>query len=355
MSKKKITLLLFVLAAAVLFIALSWYKQHYSMGIAQSYGVDVAVSQHHVLIATQGSDFKNAVVEGVVNDLKGKPVNIQVIDVTELLNVKVDDWDAIVMLHTWENWQAEATSKLFIEQQPNLNKIIVLTTSGDGNLKMQGVDAITSASLLQDVTKHVDLISRRIDKLFNKTVVQTTAEDSLATFASTCEVLQLQQNDTTDNNTCEKQIWGAANNVVAYKHLFFSEQPDDTTFAIAKENAVSVVINLREIAEIAAFEWDESDAAKKAGLVYYNVGIPSSGDSFEVQAISQISQLVQQHKNQKILLHCSSGNRASAWLAIHMVQDHETDLETAIALATKTGLTHPKIETRVRQYLSEQQ
>jgi hypothetical protein len=38
-----------------------------------------------------------------------------------------------------------------------------------------------------------------------------------------------------------------------------------------------------------------------------------------------------------------------------MVQDHESDLETAVAQATKTGLTQPKIEARVRQYLTEQQ
>jgi hypothetical protein len=199
MSKRKITLLLFVLIAAILFIALSWYRQNYSMGIVQSYGVTVEVPEHHVLIATQGSDFKNAVVEGVVALLKGKPVNIKVIDVTELLNVKVDDWDAIVVLHTWENWQAEATTKLFIEQQTKLNKIIVLTTSGDGNLKMKGVDAITSASLLQDVAKHVDIISRRIDKLFNKTAVQTTAENSFAKYPFTCEALPLHKNDTPDN------------------------------------------------------------------------------------------------------------------------------------------------------------
>jgi hypothetical protein len=301
MSKNKITLLLFVLAAAIMFIALSWYEQHYSMSIVQPYSVTVEAPEYRVLIATQASDFKNAVVEGVVAQLKGRPVNIQVIDVTKLLKVKVDDWDVIVVLHTWENWQAEAGAKLFIEQQPNLNKIIVLTTSGDGNLKMQGVDAITSASLLQDVAKHVDNISRRIDKLFNKTAVQTSAEDSLVKYPFTCETLPLQENVSKDNNQdkCEKQVWGAANNVVAYKHLFFSEQPDDTTFALAKENAVSLVINLHEPAEFAAFEWGEADAAKKTGLVYYNVGMPSSGDSFEVQAISQISQLVLQHKNPK--------------------------------------------------------
>jgi hypothetical protein len=41
---------------------------------------------------------------------------------------------------------------------------------------------------------------------------------------------------------------------VAYIHLFISELPDDITFAIANENGVVVVLNLREPAEFAAFE-----------------------------------------------------------------------------------------------------
>lgn len=72
----------------------------------------------------------------------------------------------------------------------------------------------------------------------------------------TCEALTLHKNNTPDNNqyTCEKQVWGAANSVVAYIHLFISELPDDITFAIANENGVVVVLNLREPAEFAAFE-----------------------------------------------------------------------------------------------------
>jgi hypothetical protein len=183
MSKwKKATFSLAFIVFAII-ISLSWYKQHYSMGITPSFAVTVDNPKHHLLIASQHSDFKNAVLEGVLTQQKNRPINIQVIDVTELLKVKVDDWDAIVILHTWENLKAEANAKLFIEQQANLNKLIVLTTSGDGHLKMKGVDAITSASLLDDVAKHVNKINMRINELLDENTPQALAANPF-----TCDV-----------------------------------------------------------------------------------------------------------------------------------------------------------------------
>jgi protein tyrosine phosphatase (PTP) superfamily phosphohydrolase (DUF442 family) len=76
---------------------------------------------------------------------------------------------------------------------------------------------------------------------------------------------------------------------VAYKNLFISEQLDESTFTIAKEKGVVAVINLRDSSE---FTWDEeADAAKNAGLGYYNITIASTGDSFDPKAI-QINDLM---------------------------------------------------------------
>jgi predicted DCC family thiol-disulfide oxidoreductase YuxK len=43
------------------------------MNIAQSFTVTVEATEYHVLITTQGSYFKNAVVERIVTKLKEKP------------------------------------------------------------------------------------------------------------------------------------------------------------------------------------------------------------------------------------------------------------------------------------------
>lgn len=146
---------------------------------------------------------------------------------------------------------------------------------------------------------------------------------------------------------CQPEVWGAAKNVVRINHLYLSSQPDADTFDIAREKGVELVINLRDPRE---FTWDEAKAAKLAGLDYYNIPIPATGENFDPAAIKQISALVQQYKNQKILLHCSSGNRASAWLAIHLSKDHNMPMDNAILLAKQVGLTSPAIENRIRQY-----
>lgn len=145
-------------------------------------------------------------------------------------------------------------------------------------------------------------------------------------------------------------IWGGAGNVVSVKHLYFSDQPDAATLIEARDRGVGTVINLRDPSE---FDWDEASAAKDAGLAYYNIPIASDSTSFDIDAMNQISALVKKHSDQKILLHCASGNRASAWLAIHLVKDHGMNMDSSILLAQKAGLTKPAIEARVREFLHD--
>lgn len=133
------------------------------MEIAKSFTVTVPHAKHNLLIATQGSAYKNAVVEGVIEATKGRQMTIEVIDVSALSKVKIEDWNAIVVIHTWENWQPQMEAAKFAQQHHNLTKVIFLATSGKGDLSIPGVDAITSASLLADVPKDVADIVRKID------------------------------------------------------------------------------------------------------------------------------------------------------------------------------------------------
>ena len=144
------------------------------------------------------------------------------------------------------------------------------------------------------------------------------------------------------------QTWGGIDNVVAVKHLYISAQPDTAALLDARAHDVGVVISLREPSET---EWDEAQEAGSLGMAYYNVPVPASGPELDQSAMEDISALVREHRDQKILLHCSSGNRAAAWFAVHLVVDHGMDIEPSIALARKAGLTKPGMEARVRNYL----
>ena len=103
------------------------------------------------------------------------------------------------------------------------------------------------------------------------------------------------------------QVWGAVSNVVGVKHLYLSAQPDQAALETAIEHGVGVVINLREPDEQ---DWDENGAVTSLGLTYYNLPIAKSGPGFDSDNLAQISRLIGKHRNTKILMHCSSGNRA---------------------------------------------
>lgn len=153
----------------------------------------------------------------------------------------------------------------------------------------------------------------------------------------------------TEADISAAQTWGKAENVVQVKHLYFSAQPDAAGIQAAKNAGVEVVINLRNAQEM---DWDEAGAVTQAGLTYYQVPISTDGPGFDQRAMQRISALVKQHHKQPLWLHCSSGNRASAWLAVHLVEDHHMNIDQSIALAQKAGLTSAELENRVRTYVA---
>jgi protein tyrosine phosphatase (PTP) superfamily phosphohydrolase (DUF442 family) len=152
----------------------------------------------------------------------------------------------------------------------------------------------------------------------------------------------------TSADFAEPQVWGAASNVVGVKHLYLSAQPDQATLKMAIKHGVGVVINLREPNEQ---DWDEDSAAASLGLTYYNLPISRSGPGFDTDILAQISKLVGKHRDTKILMHCSSGNRAGAWFAVHLVRDHGMPVEQSIEMSRRVGLTNSGMKSRVREFL----
>ena len=164
---KKIAIGVVLLGVGV-FAALTWYKFTFSMDVAKPFEAGDASAQQRVLIATQGSDFKNAVVDGVVAELKKQPVFVKVIDVSGLGAVDASKWQVIVVLHTWESWKPPAAVKAFVDRTPDRANVIALATSGGGGEKLEDVDAIASASKMTDVPTHVAALMARIEALLAK-------------------------------------------------------------------------------------------------------------------------------------------------------------------------------------------
>lgn len=160
--KKKI--LLIILSTGMLLLVFGiWYKYKYSMETANEFQVNSPDYTRKLVIATQGSEFKNLVTNEVIDHFKEDSIFIQVIDVSSLPKIQLKDYNAVVLMHTWENWKPPVEVKEFINRTTSENsKIVIFTTSGQGNYKMDGVDAITGESNLEEIKNFSQKI---IDKL----------------------------------------------------------------------------------------------------------------------------------------------------------------------------------------------
>jgi len=164
-NKKKITLSITVLGLLFILFAV-WYKYQYSMDTAKSFEVNTSMLDRKLIIATQGSEFKNEITKNIVEFYKPDSIYIKVVDISSLLEIDPQNWNALVIMHTWENWKPPIDVKAFIDRtQAFQNKIVVLTTSGQGSFKMKGIDAITGESKLEKTASYAHLIIERLDPL----------------------------------------------------------------------------------------------------------------------------------------------------------------------------------------------
>ena len=145
--------------------------------------------------------------------------------------------------------------------------------------------------------------------------------------------------------------WGAVSNVAHVRDLWCSGQPDRKTLEEAVEHGVKVVINLRDPSED---DWNEKEAAEGLGLVYYNVPMAKKGPKgpFSAEAIDRVDALVKKHGGEETLIHCSSGNRAAGWLAVHLAEEQGTTVDDALEVGRKAGITKGAVEKKVREYIA---
>lgn len=163
------TLLILALTLFALVASAGWYLVQKSMNVAREFEVNEASASPKVLIATQGSDFKEAVVAGVVKHLEARGAYVKGVDISSLPEVDEGAWDAIVLVHTWEIGRPPPDVKTFVDRLRNKRKLAALTTSGRGDNKIGGVDVISSASRMDDVPRRVAELTTRIDAILQAT------------------------------------------------------------------------------------------------------------------------------------------------------------------------------------------
>ena len=161
--------LIAIAALVVLVIALfAVYFFINRQGVVEAYELGDVGSSKKLLIASQGSKFKNALVESVTTHTAKESIYVSVIDVTDLENFDDDDWDAILLIHTTEQWKLQPDVKAYLDRAKSLDKVIVVTTSGSGEWKSEeyDVDMMTSASKSEELPMLTnDIVSKLRERL----------------------------------------------------------------------------------------------------------------------------------------------------------------------------------------------
>lgn len=127
--------------------------------------------------------------------------------------------------------------------------------------------------------------------------------------------------------------------------LITAGQPAPEDWLRLRGRQVSTVINLRTDAEMGAR--DEAAEVEAAGLSYEHLPIAGAAD-IDTRHADELWQLIQAAPG-RVMVHCASGNRVGALLAIGAARHDDMSPQQALAFGKKAGLT--SLEPKVREVL----
>lgn len=103
------------------------------------------------------------------------------------------------------------------------------------------------------------------------------------------------------------------------------------------------VVNMRPLEEEGA--WDETEFVEGLGMKFVHLPIAGRGDINSENAI-RLAELLDDPDAKPILIHCASGNRVGALLAIKAAVVDGASADEAMELGLKAGLTSLEQHTR---------
>jgi len=130
-------------------------------------------------------------------------------------------------------------------------------------------------------------------------------------------------------------------------HLITGGQPEAKAWKPIADAGVTVVVNLRPDSELPGR--DEAQEVKEANLTYVNVPVVGPVSLNKEQAL----ELWKVIKNSEgaVLVHCGTGNRCGALLALTEAWFDQCETEDAVAFGKQAGLSD--LEPVVRDILKK--
>ncbi|EAC3817669.1 hypothetical protein [Listeria monocytogenes] len=163
--KKPLKISLIVVGIAVVIFAgvMLSYRFIKSMDVTENAEINKSATGDHVLLATQGSKFKDSVMDQVKKDMEGKNVHVSIIDTTKLDKVTADDYDKVVLFTTVQSDDIPENVSTFMNDNKDKSIHIAVTAdSGRWDDKPKDIDAISEASKAENKQDFVDDLTKAI-------------------------------------------------------------------------------------------------------------------------------------------------------------------------------------------------
>jgi len=120
---------------------------------------------------------------------------------------------------------------------------------------------------------------------------------------------------------------------------FASGQPKAQEFTALKEAGIQHIINLRPVSETP--DLNEEKIVTDNNMRYHNIPIASIADLTQ-ENVATLDKLLKQIGSEKTLLHCASGNRVGAMMALRANWLQGKSAEDSLAIGESFGLTRLK-------------
>jgi hypothetical protein len=123
-----------------------------------------------ILIVGDTSEFKDGIREQLIQTY-GRDSNIALMGMSRLEEIDPEDYDVILIMDTCLAWTHFNPSLMsFLDHHPNLDHLVLFITAGDPDWQFshQGLDAVTSASRIDEESRVVGQLRRQIDGILIK-------------------------------------------------------------------------------------------------------------------------------------------------------------------------------------------
>jgi hypothetical protein len=131
------------------------------------------VPQQHrysMVIAGDSSEFKDSVRQMVIDKYRSS-CSIDVVNISQMKTLNGASYDVVVIMDTCMAWSGFNPSlKSFLDSIQNREKTVLSMTAGDPEwtYSYQGVDAITSASLIENQASFFARIDAKIESILSE-------------------------------------------------------------------------------------------------------------------------------------------------------------------------------------------